>query len=125
MAQIPGADGTTGPFPAQYYQPHVYARDIHSGAGNCVCGAVVGSRRHVQVSVSGSGPVRLPMHVGRTIPRNPGLALNHVGWLGQSGTVYALDDEPHGPREPGSYAPLLMQIGTWEDLGDGHYAIKD
>lgn len=38
MSAIPGWEGSQGPFPAQYGQPHVYARSVHSGAGNCVCG---------------------------------------------------------------------------------------
>ena len=71
------------------------------------------------------GPVRLPMHVGRSVARGSEVALSQVGWLGQTGTVYALDDEPRDCREPGSYAPLLIQIGTWVDLGGGHYAIKE
>lgn len=36
---MPGWEGSVGPFPSQYLLPHVYARDIHSGAGNCVCGS--------------------------------------------------------------------------------------
>jgi len=30
--------------------PHVYARDIHSGAGNCVCGRALGDTKHVQAA---------------------------------------------------------------------------
>ena len=47
---IPGWEGSTGPFPAQYGQFHVYARDIHSGAGNCVCGRALGDSKHVQAA---------------------------------------------------------------------------
>ena len=47
---IPGWEGTTGPFPGQYGKPHVYARDVHSGAGNCVCGWPVTARRHTQAA---------------------------------------------------------------------------
>lgn len=36
--QVPGWEGTVGPFKGQYGKPHIYARDVHSGAGNCVCG---------------------------------------------------------------------------------------
>jgi len=36
--EIPGYEGSIGPSPAQYNQTHVYARDVTSGAGNCVCG---------------------------------------------------------------------------------------
>lgn len=46
----PGWEGSIGPFPGQYGSPHVYARDVHSGAGNCVCGAGVGDPRHVQAA---------------------------------------------------------------------------
>jgi len=47
---VPGWEGSIGPFPSQYGQPHVYARDVHSGAGNCVCGLDVGHIRHVQAA---------------------------------------------------------------------------
>lgn len=50
MADCPGWEGSVGPFRAQYGQPHVYARDIHSGAGNCVCGHHPGHRLHVQIA---------------------------------------------------------------------------
>lgn len=48
-----------------------------------------------------------------------------VGWMGFTGNVYALDDQPFDAREPGGFGPLYIPVGTWEDLGDGHYAIKD
>jgi hypothetical protein len=47
---IPGWEGSIGPFPGQYGKPHVYARSIHSGAGNCVCGGGLGDARHVQAA---------------------------------------------------------------------------
>lgn len=50
MTAIPGWEGAVGPFRADYGRPHVYARDVHSGAGNCVCGAHLGHRRHVQAA---------------------------------------------------------------------------
>lgn len=46
-----------------------------------------------------------------------------VGWLGQSGTVYALDDDV-AENEPGGFRELYVSIGAWKDLGDGHYGIK-
>jgi hypothetical protein len=49
-ALIPGWEGSIGPFPGQYDRPHVYARDIHSGAGNCCCGAALGAWLHVQAA---------------------------------------------------------------------------
>ena len=47
---IPGWEGSIGPGPGQYGKQHVYARDVHSGAGNCVCGHVLGASRHVQAA---------------------------------------------------------------------------
>lgn len=47
---VPGWEGSTGPLPSQYKQPHVYARDTFSGAGNCICGAGLPDERHVQAA---------------------------------------------------------------------------
>jgi len=47
---VPGWEGSVGPFRADYGKPHVYARSVHSGAGNCVCGADLGDARHVQAA---------------------------------------------------------------------------
>jgi hypothetical protein len=35
----PGYEGSIGPSESEYGDPHVYARDVMSDAGNCVCGA--------------------------------------------------------------------------------------
>lgn len=48
--RVPGWEGSIGPFPGQYTHPHVYARDIYSGAGNCVCHAALGDEIHVQAA---------------------------------------------------------------------------
>jgi hypothetical protein len=48
--EIPGWEGSIGPGPGQYGKPHVYARDIQSGAGNCVCGTWLGAAVHVQAA---------------------------------------------------------------------------
>ncbi len=49
-AAVPGSEGSIGPFPDEYNQPHVYARDIHSGAGNCVCGRALSNPKHVEAA---------------------------------------------------------------------------
>jgi hypothetical protein len=46
----PGYEGSVGPFPGQYGRPHVYARDVHSGAGNCVCGRDPRHRMHPELA---------------------------------------------------------------------------
>jgi hypothetical protein len=48
--EIPGWEGSVGPFPKDYAKPHVYARDVHSGAGNCVCGSALSESVHVQAA---------------------------------------------------------------------------
>jgi hypothetical protein len=55
---VPGWEGSVGPFPSQYSSLHRYARDIHSGAGNCVCGRAEESTIHVDAQkdvYAGSG----------------------------------------------------------------------
>lgn len=47
---IPGQHGSVGPFPAEYRGPHAYARDVHSGAGNCVCGRHLSHYRHTEAA---------------------------------------------------------------------------
>jgi hypothetical protein len=59
LRDIPGWEGSVGPFPGQYSLIHRYARDVHSGAGNCVCGRHEDSSIHVRMkdvySASGMG----------------------------------------------------------------------
>lgn len=56
---IPGWEGAQGPFPSEYADPHVYARDIHSGAGNCVCGSALEDRVHIQAAPGVPIPERM------------------------------------------------------------------
>lgn len=48
--RVPGYEGSIGPYPDEYNTPHVYARDIHSGAGNCVCGRGLGEEKHTEAA---------------------------------------------------------------------------
>lgn len=59
-ATVPGWEGSVGPFPGQYGQLHVYARDVHSGAGNCVCGRGLHNVLHVQPAPGIPFPERDP-----------------------------------------------------------------
>jgi len=56
---VPGWEGAVGPFKAGYAQPHVYARDVYSGAGNCVCGSALGEDLHVQAAPGVDVPDRM------------------------------------------------------------------
>ena len=48
--EAPGVEGRIGPGRGQYNFPHVYARDVQSGAGNCVCGSSLGNAVHLQAA---------------------------------------------------------------------------
>jgi hypothetical protein len=56
---VPGWEGSVGPFKSDYASPHVYARDVHSGAGNCVCGSSLGEDLHVQAAPGVDVPERM------------------------------------------------------------------
>jgi hypothetical protein len=63
-------------------------------------------------------------HTG-VLRRDHRAAMAQVGWLGQTGCLYALADPPHDPREPGGYAPLYLQLGTWVELEPGVWVVED
>jgi hypothetical protein len=39
-----------GPNPAQYGRRHAYARSVHSGAGNCICGRDAADQLHTRLA---------------------------------------------------------------------------
>jgi hypothetical protein len=71
--RIPGYEGTMGPFPDQYSEPHVYARDTFSGAGNCVCGSGLGDWVHIQAAPGVEMPERLRPARSQDRDNRPGL----------------------------------------------------
>lgn len=60
MRKVPGYEGTQGPGPGGYGKPHVYARDVQSGAGNCICGREDTHQFHVPVPSAPRGGWRPP-----------------------------------------------------------------
>lgn len=54
---VPGYEGSVGPGPGQYGQPHVYARDVTSGAGNCVCGRALGNSGGIHTEAAPGVPI--------------------------------------------------------------------
>lgn len=64
---------------------------------------------------------------GGAVPResSENAVMAQVGWLGFTGMIYELADEPRDFREPGGYSPLYIQIGVWEELEPGVWSIKD
>jgi hypothetical protein len=65
-----------------------------------------------------------PYKLARPLPPCSRPVMAQVGWMGQTGAVYRLDDEPRDGREPGSYRPLYVQIGEWVDA-DGKMIIRE
>lgn len=53
------------------------------------------------------------------------MAMAQIGWRGQSRTIYPLDNPPTSTSEPGGFGPIYISVGTWTDLGDGHWGIDD
>jgi hypothetical protein len=100
----PGWEGAQGPFEDEYGEPHVYARDIHSGAGNCVCGAGLEDDLHLQAAPGVDLPTRTasedPVYLrfGHW-PENERSYNNVTGHPEEGVSVYDLDE--HGePVDP-------------------------
>jgi hypothetical protein len=47
-------EGNIGPSPAQYGLPHLYARDITSATGNCICSRALNDRLHTALLPEGT-----------------------------------------------------------------------
>jgi hypothetical protein len=62
--------------------------------------------------------------LAKPLPPDSRPVMAQIGWVGQSGAVYALGDEPHDRREPGSYRPLYVQLGERVDAG-GKWIIRE
>ena len=62
---------------------------------------------------------------GQPLPPDSRAAMAQVGWLGASGAIYPLHKGPFHGEEPGSFAPLYVQVGVWEEIGPGCWIIKD
>lgn len=64
---------------------------------------------------------------GGVLPREitGNAALAQIGWLGFTGMIYELRDEPKDWREPGGYQPLYIQVGVWEELEPGAWSVRD
>lgn len=87
---VPGWEGSVGPFPRDYGRGHVYARDVHSGAGNCVCGRAPDHRLHtragakalagaVETLAAGPDPDILAIYRGAAERKDPRPAVGFTG----------------------------------------------
>jgi len=76
----PGWEGSIGPGRGSYSNVHVYARSIHSGAGNCVCGSDLGDWIHVQAAPGVPVP---PSHRRGSCPQRYRPAYERLGLSGE------------------------------------------
>lgn len=51
-------------------------------------------------------------------------ALAQIGWLGQTGQTYGLDDKP-GDTERGGFTPLYIQVGRYVTNEHGSKILED
>lgn len=113
----PGWEGSIGPFSNEYAKAHVYARDIHSGAGNCVCGSALVDMVHVQAAPG----IEIP---GRTV-------IVPTRYLGKSaaeqqyvlGVAYQPGPDPRIARGADGYrdyfTPEELEKAAWSFLKSG------
>ena len=53
------------------------------------------------------------------------IAFAQVGWLGGTGRVYGLHENPASTQK-GSFTPLYIQVGHWEQSeNDGEWMVQD
>lgn len=116
-----GWEGTQGPFPSEYGLPHIYARDIHSGAGNCVCGDGLYGNLHIAPA--------------------PGVEFAHTADLvgqgdpGSSQTPQATEEGENGAWPPeynntlyhrkDDIPKVVAHIRKMDDPGDDPEALRD
>lgn len=109
--QMPGWEGSQGPFEDEYTRPHVYARDIHSGAGNCVCGSGLGEKVHVQAAPGVDTPEGHRQgsfdHLGAGLwPENPDDNVDNPVTNGPKMNPQKKQVTPPQPKEPNLLEPV-------------------
>lgn len=118
VVEIPGSAGSVGPFPDQYTEPHVYARDVTSGAGNCVCGAGLGDDVHVEAAPGVEIPDRHRLQATRFLGKGAAVEQRYVlGVAYQAGPDQRIKRGADGGRDFFSAAEL--EKAAWGYLSGG------
>jgi hypothetical protein len=111
---VPGANGSIGPGPADYCQPHVYARDITSGAGNCVCGSGLGDDVHTEAAPG----IDIPDSMRRIFKEAAGEPQRYVlGIAYQAGPDPRIAKGQDGGRD--FFTAAELEKAAWEFLANG------
>src|ERR1700761_9353536 len=113
MGGVPGFEGSIGPFGAtEYCQPHVYARDITSGAGNCVCGSALGDDLHTEAAPGVPVPDSARMVLKSTEPQRYVLGIAY-----QAGPDPRIAKGQDGGRD--FFTAAELEKAAWEFLANG------
>jgi hypothetical protein len=101
---VPGYEGSAGPFSdEEYRRPHVYARDVMSGAGNCVCGADPRDEVHTEVAPG----VPVPGREVKVMSPDPRAAKLREYWAHGAGR------RKWKPGVPGDFKRLRRQLAKY------------
>jgi hypothetical protein len=109
----PGTEGLLGPFgPGDFSAPHVYARDITSGAGNCVCGWPLGDDLHTEAAPGVPVPDGARMVLKAAQPQRYVLGIAY-----QAGPDPRIARGADGGRD--FFTPAELEKAAWSFLRNG------
>ncbi len=113
MDGVPGFEGSLGPLTdAERRAPHVYARDVCSGAGNCVCGAALPDDLHTEAAPGVPVPDRMREVLKSAAPQRYCLGIAY-----QAGPNPLIARGQDGGRDYIDAADL--EKSAWEFLANG------
>lgn len=112
---VPGEYGSLGPSGlVEYCSPHVYARDVQSGAGNCVCGAGLGDDLHTEAAPG----VPVPVSARRIAKAQAEQEQRYVlGVAYQAGRDPRIAKGQDGGRD--YFTPAELEKAAWRFLASG------
>jgi hypothetical protein len=112
MDGIPGCEGSIGPFPNEYAEPHVYARSVQSGTGNCVCGCALGEDIHTEAAPGVPVPDSARMVCKAAEPQRYVLGIAY-----QAGRDARIAKGQDGARD--FFTAAELEKAAWEFLANG------
>jgi hypothetical protein len=110
---VPGYCGSAGPIgSAEYRTPHVYARDVQSGAGNCVCGGALGDELHTEAAPGVPVPDSARVVLKSVVPQRYVLGIAY-----QAGPDPRIAKGRDGGRD--FFTEAELEKAAWEFLKNG------
>lgn len=112
---VPGYEGSLGPLTdEECCQPHVYARDVQSGAGNCVCGSALGDDIHTEAAPGVPVPDSARMVCKAVAEPEQRFVL---GLAYQAGADPAIAKGQDGARD--FFTPAELEKAAWSFMRNG------